>query len=159
MEKGELFQELTFDNAAYATDVRDASEKKMQKVKLGLIIAAAATGLDIIGLLISSGSGIVADILGGAVLFIGVVGAIVAYIIGGGFGTALRWAKKLAVFGWVILPFPADILTGIMAFLLSIVAFFLFPLIFVFLHYRQVKKDYEAAVQYLSYLKTPQEIQ
>ena len=157
MEKGSFFQELTFDNAAYATDVRDASEKKMQKVKLGLIIAAAATVVDIIGLLINKGSGAVADILGGAVLFIGVAGAMAAYIIGGGFGTAFRWAKKLAVFGWIILPFPADILTGVITFIISLGAFFLFPVVFVFLHYIQVKKDYNAAVQHLGCIKTTQE--
>ena len=155
----EFFTKMEFDNAAYATDVKNACEKKMGRIKIGMIIAAGATVFDVVAFMLDKGGqkGTFLEILVGTLLTIGVIGAIVSYIVEGGFGTALRWAKNLAVFGWIILPFPADILTGIMFFVLAILAFFCVPIVFVLLNYRQTKKDRDAAEQYLNYVRPVQE--
>ena len=38
-------------------------------------------------------------------------------------------AGKIAKWGWMILPFPYDIMTGLIAFIISIFVFFALPII------------------------------
>lgn len=157
-EKEPFFTEMKFDSAQYAQDVKEASEKKLERVKKGLIIAAVAQVAWFFGL------GIFVKLPMALTDFFGVVaivGTIAAYIVGGGLGSAFKstwkFAKKIGIFGWVCIPFPADIFSGLMltAFaIVSIPLFFIFiPLLLVFLNYIQVKKDYKAAEDFLSYCK------
>jgi hypothetical protein len=93
------------------------------------------------------------------ILIVALVGTILAYILGGGLGAALKvtwkFAKGIGWFGWFCVPFPADIFTGIMLTILAIVMipmlFIFIPLVLVFLNYIQVNKDYKAAEEYLKY--------
>lgn len=146
-QKVELIEERQFNEAAYAEDVLKLCQMQLEKIKLGMIIAGIATVSSIIMVLTSK-----IEIISNACFIISVIGAIVAYIIGGGFGSAVKFAVKLAKWGWFICPvFPIDILVFIVVLILAIIAFFFLPVIFVFLHYRQVKADKDAAETYLSY--------
>ena len=43
--------------------------------------------------------------------------------------TAVKMAGKIAKWGWIILPFPYDIVTGLVAFFISIFVFMALPII------------------------------
>lgn len=147
MAKKNLFETMEFDNYAQAKDLVDGAEKKVKRILIGLGIAAVATLFTVIGLCCSNEmSQMVFFLL--AFLF-----AIPAYIVGGGLGKALKVAKKLAVLGWIIVPFPIDILTGLCTFIVAIYALFFVPIIFVLINYSQHRKDLKAAQKYLSYFK------
>ena len=47
----------------------------------------------------------------------------------GGIKTAVKMAGKIAKWGWIILPFPYDIVTGLVAFFISIFVFMALPII------------------------------
>lgn len=145
MSKKALFEDMVFNDALYAASVRDECGKKLVKVKKGLIIAGIASVLSAIAFLFE---GTTIGILCQLPAF---VCALISYIVGGGFGTAVKWALKVGQIGWLIVPFPIDIVTGVCGIIAAIVGFFFFPIVFVYLNYRQIKKNYDAAEQYLSY--------
>ena len=147
-----LIESMEFDNYAYAKDVLEESKKKLERIKIGLLIAAVASLCTILAFVIPG------DVSLGLFISLAVIGAIAAYIIGGGFSIALRAAKKLAFFGWFILPFPVDIATGLVTMIISVFAFFLFPLLFVFLNYRQIKRNRDDAETFLQYCKKPSDM-
>lgn len=146
-EQIDLIEEKQFNDAAYAEDVLKICQVLLEKIKRGMIIAGIASVSSIIMVLTSE-----IEIISNACFIISVVGAIAAYIIGGGFGDAVRMAVKLAKWGWFICPmFPIDIVVFIVVLIFAIIAFFFLPIIFVFLHYRQINTDKEKAELYLSY--------
>lgn len=147
MEKKEFFEEKQFNDVAYAQDILASSNAKLEKQKFALIIAAAATALNLGGFALGDG------FLAFAMLFAGIVGAIIAYIIGGGFRSAIACAFKIGKFGWFILPFPYDLVTGICCFSFAVFGFFLTPVVFVFVNYRQLKKDRDEAQTYIDYCR------
>ena len=148
----ELFENVTFNDAAYAKDIRDKSAAKLEKLKIALIIAAIATICSIIAFKFSKH-----EALSNVFFVIAVVGAIASYILGGGINIAIKWALKIGKIGWFILPFPIDIATGLFAILFSLLSFFFLPVIFVALNYYQANKDYKAAEEYLSFYQPTQE--
>ena len=144
MKKTKIIENVQFENSEMAQAYRATAATKIQRTKIGLIIAAVATVLSIIGMAVGSGS------VGGFCLFFAFLGSIASYIVGGGFSIALKAAKKLAVFGWFIAPFPADIATFFITFILSVLAFFFIPVVFVFIHYVQEKRTLASANAYLN---------
>ncbi len=138
-----LFENATITSTEAAKQLLEKSVSKLNRVKIGLIIAAVATLISIIGYKNDGTS------LGSILLFIGFICAMVSYIIGGGFMTAISWAVRIGKLGWIIMPFPVDIITGICAVVVSFIAFMFLPLVFVFLSYVQTKKDYEEANKFL----------
>ncbi len=56
--------------------------------------------------------------------------SITAYILTGGLDMVFGIAKKIAFFGWFILPFPMDIITGFTTFFLALFLFAGFPIVF-----------------------------
>ncbi|MBR6223583.1 MAG: hypothetical protein IKQ71_09105 [Lachnospiraceae bacterium] len=70
----------------------------------------------------------VSPTIGGAGMTFAVIGGFVAYLIGG-FGTALKMAFKIGTIGWVVVPFPYDLTTGGMTFMLAIGVFLFLPII------------------------------
>ena len=144
-----IFEEAIFNDAAYAKDIMKQSEERLKRVKIGLIISVVASICGFISFTHGS-THIIFEVIG----FVAFVGAIASYVIGGGFMDAIRMALKIGKIGWLIMPFPVDIVTGIISTIFSLVAFFLLPVIFVSLNYIQTKKDYEAAENYLSYCRT-----
>lgn len=142
-KKKNLFENATITSTEAAKQLLENSVAKLNRVKIGLIVAAVATLISVIGYKNDGTS------LGGTLLFIGFICSMASYIIGGGFMTAISWAAKIGKLGWFIMPFPIDIITGICAVMISFIAFMFLPLVFVFLSYVQTKKDYEEANKFL----------
>lgn len=141
---------ITFNDSAVAQAVRDKAEKVMNRAWIGFILAAAVTVFWIMFKVCPPAIFQESDTVMAIAALTAVVAAIVSYILGGGFKTALKTAFKIAKFGWRILPFPADLITGFICFVIALIIFIAFPIIFVAIGYRDKKKEYEAAVLYLS---------
>ena len=115
--KKSLIEKTVFNDHAYALAAKKKAEKRVGMIKVGLIISAVSTLATVFGVkFISSNSTV-----GGLLLFVAIIGAFASYIIGGGVKIALSSAWKLAKFGWFILPFPYDIITGILGFILGVI--------------------------------------
>lgn len=63
------------------------------------------------------------------------IGLVVGYILGGGVKGAIGIAWKIAKIGWVCVPFPYDLMTGFVTFVLAFMVFMLCPVIFVFMSF------------------------
>ena len=109
-------------------------DKKQMKL-IGLIASLIATITIWTGFAIE---GIIGDIL--AVIWM--IGLVVGYVLAGGFKRAMGVAIKLCKFGWLLLPFPFDIFTGLVTLVFSFFVFIFCPVIFVFLNF--VKAEGEA---------------
>ena len=150
-----LIETMVFDDYGYAQEIKQESEQKLAKIKIGLIVAAVSTLLSLLGVM-SMNSNI--ETLGAICLFFSFFGAIASYVIGGGFGIAFKFARKLAWIGWVIAPIPIDIVTGLLTLVVSVIAFFFVPLLFVFINYRQQNKNFKDAEDYLRHFKPISEV-
>lgn len=151
-EKEPFFTEIQITSTDYANEVKSKSEKRLQRCKIGLIIAAVAELIWVL-IMLNVFKGTLMDIIG----IIGLIITAAAYIIGGGLMTAFKatWrvSKAIGTFGWLCAPFPVDIFTGIiltiMAIILIPIMFIFIPLILVFLNFIQIKKNLKAAEEYL----------
>ena len=139
-----LIETMEFDNYAAAQAMVDSADAKRKRIFIGLALSAVATACSCLAF-----SGNASDIVGFGGMFL----ALVAYIVGGGFGSALKLAWGLAKFGWIILPFPYDIVTGFITFFFAIIAFVCFPVVFVLMSFFKHNKEYSEAKKYLSYYK------
>lgn len=110
------------------------------KWKVALILAGIGSVLGVIAVIISCNSNRTShqDAISMWCYMIAVLLAIVSYILAG-FGTAFRMAGKIAKWGWIIIPFPYDLLSGIMSFVFAIMAFFILPIIPVYKAYKTYK--------------------
>lgn len=123
---------------------KNVTARKPSRMKIGLIVAIVAQVAWVLAFIFYSHTS-VSDILG----YLALITTAGAYIIGGGlifaFKTAWGIAKKMFFFGWLVVPFPMDILTGLISSLVGIFAFliiFLFlPLLLVFLNYKRVQNE------------------
>lgn len=140
--KNNINQEVTYNSYQEAQDALNKATRKRNRALIGLGVAIFATCLTMIGLF-SPGHE--------TVLAFAFMLAIPAYILGGGFGTALRAAGKLAKFGWLIVPFPYDLLTGVLTLMFSVIAFFFVPAIFVLGSFLEHNQEYNDARKYMSY--------
>ena len=61
-------------------------------------------------------------------LALGIVAGLVSYVFGG-LGKALSISGKIAFWGWVVVPFPADLVTFVFSFVFALMAFVLLPII------------------------------
>ncbi|MCI5822134.1 MAG: hypothetical protein PUB24_00370 [Lachnospiraceae bacterium] len=153
-EKEKLFEEKQFDNVQCAQDELIECEKKRAKCKKGLTIAIIATILSLVGYIVEQSNGGA----GTTLLVIAFVLALISYIVGGGILVALSTAWKICKVGWFIVPiFPWDLFTGLVAFVVAVIGFFFVPVLFVWINYHQVCKDYDAAEKYLRYYKSTEE--
>ena len=153
-----IIVEPVFNSYQMAKDARDAAEKKVNRIKIGLIIAAVAELMFIFVFFVNTDIKFL-NSLKDICMYTGLACAVASYVIGGGFlialGTAWKISKTIGWIGWVFVPFPADIFTGL---LLVIVAMCFFPLsllflpmIFVAINYKQNKVNLDVAEQYLRY--------
>ncbi len=97
----------------------------MNRLKIAQYIALGATALSVIGGLLGGLSG---SEFGATLMSIGFVAGLVSYIFGG-LGTAIKMAGGIAKWGWIIVPFPYDIMTFIFSFIFAIFAFVFLPII------------------------------
>ena len=118
--------------------------------KAGLIAGLVSQGaliLSYIPIMMGVG-GSVPDIITGIEELLIIGGSLVGYVLVGGtaFKALARICKKFFIAGWILLPFPADIITGLftsmMAFVFGILVIFFCPGIIVAAGYIDyVKKE------------------
>ena len=94
----------------------------MNRLKVAQYIALGATALSVIGLMLGSTQ------FGGVLMSIGFMAGLVSYFFGG-LGTAFKMAGKIAKWGWIIAPFPYDIVTFVFSFVIAIFVFLFIPII------------------------------
>ncbi len=97
----------------------------MKRLETAQYIALGGTALSILGFCLGGLSG---DQIGTLLLAAGCLLGFASYIFGG-FGTAIKMSIKIATWGWIVVPFPYDILTFFLALMFSILAFFFLPII------------------------------
>lgn len=92
-------------------------------------IALAATPLSVIGFIKIMGStGGEMPVIWPLMLVLGLALTCTAYLLGG-FLTAVKYALRIAKWGWLVIPFPFDLVTGFVAFFVGILVFLLVPII------------------------------
>ena len=143
-KKVALMDTVEFNDYAQARDMVRTAEKKRIRILIGLAMAAVSTLCSVLVLTGAAGENW---------LVVPFLLSLPAYIIGGGLKNAFRTAGRLAKFGWFIAPFPVDIAVGLITLIVSIGLFFLMPVVFVLMNYRQHAKNYHAAKRYLSYYR------
>lgn len=109
----------------------------MNRLKIAQYIALGATALSVIGGLLGGMAGVN---VGTMIMYVGFVAGLVSYIFGG-LGTAIKMAGGIAKWGWIVVPFPYDIMTFIMSFIFAIIAFIFLPII-------PVRKAYKESMYY-----------
>lgn len=67
-------------------------------------------------------------LLGGLTLIIGLALTLCAYCLGG-LWTAIRAALSIAKWGWLVVPFPYDLATGLATFVIAMMVLFLLPIV------------------------------
>ena len=148
----DLYEEIVFNNMQEALEAKERCESRLSRSKIALIIAAVAEVLWILDFIIGP-TGVLANIMDTACF----VGTIASYAVGGGIlytlKTNWRIAKKIGFWGWLVIPFPLDIFTGLVsmgvALIYGIFGTLLLPLLFVFLNHRRLTKELEAAKHYI----------
>ena len=97
----------------------------MNRLKIAQYIALGATAFSVIGGIIGGMSG---SQFGMVLMSIGFIAGLVSYIFGG-LGTAIRMAGGIAKWGWIVVPFPYDLMTFFLSFFFAIFAFVFLPII------------------------------
>ena len=148
-ERRELFEEMTFDNVLFAQNTLEECETKLNRNKLGMIVAAVVPVFDVIATAIMENLG-----MGDSAFGVWFAAAVLAYLIGGGLGKSLKMVCRVTTVAWFIFPiFPIDLGIAAAAFCMSgAVALFL-PIVFVFLTRIQISRDKKTAEQYLACCK------
>lgn len=98
------------------------------RYNFALYISLAASVLNGIGLLTFGTEGSARNMLGALALFFGIGLTLCAYLLGG-FWTAVKSALGIAKWGWLVVPFPYDLATGVAAFGIAMIVLFLFPIV------------------------------
>ncbi len=139
-QKKPMFETMVFDDYAAAKKVADKAKIKNVFAWIGMAVAVWATYMGIMLFKTNASE---------PTYFLGMVLAIVAYILAGGLGRALRFAGRVALFGWASFFFPISLLTGLLGFILGVYFFLFFPVVFVFMSFIQHNRDAKAANDYL----------
>ena len=140
----EDYEEKQFSCAAQAEAVKAACVAKVKRSIIAIGLALVASLIVMIGM----------NKENFPVYFgIGFSISIVAYILTGSFGKIMDSAFKLGKAGWLILPFPIDIITGMATIMAMIFIFLFFPTIFIIVSFFKNKKELREAEKYLEYLR------
>lgn len=110
----------------------------MNRWKIAQWIALGATVVSVLGFFIKGVDGL--NDVGWTIMGIGIMCGLVSYIFGG-LGTAVKMACGIAKWGWVIVPFPFDIVTFICAFIYAIAVFVCLPIIPVRKAYKECMRN------------------
>ena len=153
-EKKPLFEKMVFDDAQYAQTILDDCETKLERNKIGVIVALLVPIIDIVVAVVS-----VMYFPGSEPFTFFLFLAVVSYIIGGGLKTTLNLVWKVTSISWFVFPiFPIDLAIAAIAFCFSgMIALFL-PIVFVLMTRYQLTLDRDAAKQYLSCFKPAEEV-
>ena len=108
----------------------------MNRLKITQYIALGATACSVVGMLASiAGVG-----FGSILLSVGFTTGIVSYFFGG-LKKAISMAASIAKWGWVVVPFPYDLVTFPLAFIFALYAFAFLPIIPVRKAYKESLKE------------------
>jgi len=146
MTKRNNNQTMEYNSYEHVVEEINRAEHKRNRVLVGLGISAVATGLTLYGLFGGHPGG-----LGMAYIMLAFLAAIPAYILGGGFSKALKAAGKLAKFGWLIIPFPYDLLTGFLTLIIAGFLFFCIPTFFILKNFFNANSEYNEMKRCLSH--------
>ena len=105
----------------------------MNRLQIAQYIALGATAFSVVGFMLNSMAGLE---FGWALMMIGFMGGLVAYIFGGLF-TAIKMAGGIAKWGWLVVPFPYDLMTFFISLIFAFIAFTFLPIIPVRKAYKQ----------------------
>ena len=97
----------------------------MKRLEIAQYIALGATCMTVLGFVINLAT---QSRWSMTMCGYGVMIGLISYFFGG-IKTAVKMAGKIAKWGWIILPFPYDIVTGLVAFFISIFLFMALPII------------------------------
>ncbi len=82
--------------------------------------------------------------------YVAIAISIVAYHKGGGFGKYMKTFKEIAKWGWLLIPiFPADLCVALMAIAFGLMVMLYFPLIFISMHEKSIRKNSLAAEDFI----------
>ncbi len=109
----------------------------MNRLKIAQYIALGATAFSVIGVVLI---GMFGSDVGAYLMAIGFIAGIVSYVFGG-LGTAIKMAGGIAKWGWLVVPFPYDIMTFFLSFFTAIYVFIFIPII-------PVRKAYKESMYY-----------
>lgn len=144
MDNKKLYEEMNFDSYAFAQDVMKEAEQRIKDIEAVKQTALIATVCGAAGILLSATPM-------GLILIVSFILALKCYKQVGGFGVAAKWAGKVAKLGWIIAPFPFDLATFPIVFLLSYAGLFFFPYFIMKNLAKQAQIDLEAANKYMKY--------
>lgn len=96
----------------------------MNRLIIAQYIALEATACSVIGMLAS----IAGASFGSVLLSVGFTTGIMSYFFGG-LKKAISMATSIAKWGWVVVPFPYDIVTFPLAFIFALYSFVFLPII------------------------------
>lgn len=96
----------------------------MNRLRIAQFIALGATLVSVIGIILTFNE---VD-FGAIMLGVGFVAGLVSYLFGG-LGKAIKMAGGIAKWGWIVVPFPYDLVTFIISFIFAILAFVFLPII------------------------------
>ncbi len=151
-EKKGLFDERVFEDVAVAQIVADSYESAKQKNKIGLIIGIFVPVIDFVfGVLLTEFPALCFGMDSFLVWFLGAfIFAVIAYLISGTFGKAMKFVWRVTTIGWVILPiFPLDVIVAWVAFALSGMLALVLPFLVILVERFQINKDYKQAKRFL----------
>lgn len=103
----------------------------MNRQKIALILAAISTVLVVFGWI-----GIAKIGYGGTMVLIGTACGLISYVFAG-LGMAFRMARSIGRIGWVGVPFPVCLISGLVTALFAFCAILFIPIIPVFKAYRE----------------------
>lgn len=146
MKERKIIETMEFDDYACARDCLEMSRAELEKIKEVRKLAIAATCCSFLSLVFMN-----VGFLNSLFFLLALGGSIVSYVKGGGIRIAFNVALKISYIGWLIIPFPWDIATGLGALIYSFVAFLFMPIVFVHINYKQYKQYCDDAEAYLKY--------
>jgi hypothetical protein len=150
MKKASIFETAAFTDVINAQATIDAYDGKVKRIKIGLILCGVSFLLLV---LCAYTVGIISNIL----FYGSLLTTLAAYIVGGGLGIAIRTAFRIAGIGWIILPFPLDIFTGLVTLIFSLTCFACLPVVFILINLLQTIRDKRHAEEFIDYCENQAE--
>lgn len=105
----------------------------MNRLQIAQYIALAGTALTVIGIILYA---LIPSDFTGIIICLGMLIGMVSYLFGG-LLTAIKMAGGIAKWGWIVVPFPYDLVTFVLAFMFAVIAFLFLPIIPVHKAYKE----------------------
>ncbi|MGN1165949.1 MAG: hypothetical protein ACI4S2_05970 [Lachnospiraceae bacterium] len=147
-KKVSLFEEMHFEDAAYAQAIISMCEQKKKRNVIGLIACAIVTIFDFVSL--QFGDAVSVEM--GFLIMIGI--GVIALLIGGALKSALKTLWTLVKIGYYAIPiFPIDLIVAWVVFGFMGLMFVMFPIVFVLFERYKIWKEQKDAELFLEAYK------